>query len=302
MRKALILFALGVSTASGAYAQDVTSSSGSNSGATSGSISGSASDVSNSGNNNIGTSSSTSGSNSDATSGSISGSASYGNSSSQGQDQGQGQTQSNQLSNNINITTPNTPQTAQNAQGAAQASGTSMATSLSFHNTNRKTTEVRTNSAVPLAASSSFSSDYCGGTVSGGASVAPLGISLGGSGPKFDHSCQALRRAEKFGMAAANAHNLGQEALANQLMTMMIWSICTSDDGNQQTTAQACAQAGLMGPPRLAANQPMPSPLPPPPLPAKSPKVAENGRVTPEAATRAISQSDSTKIASLLPQ
>jgi hypothetical protein len=281
-----ILFALAVSTASVSNAQDtLTSTSGSNAGATSGSISGSVSDVSNAANNNVGTSSSTSGSEANANSGSVSGSASFGNAT----EQGQGQTQSNEL--NVQITTPATPQSAQGAQGAAQASGSSMATSLSFNNSNRKTTEIRTNPGVPLAASSSFSSDYCGGTISGGGSFAPLGISLGGAAPKFDKSCQALRRAEKFGMAAANAQNMGQPALAQQLMTMMIWSICTSDSGgpeDRHPTAQACNMAGLMGPSQGSGRSAVSSPPPAPtPANAPNPRIAINGKVTPEAVAKA---------------
>lgn len=141
--------------------------------------------------------------------------------------------------------------------------------SIAFNNKPLKTQKLYTNAPVPLAASSSFSSDYCGGTASGGASAAPIGISFGGSGPVFDKSCQSLRRAEKFGMAAANASNMGQPELAGRLMSMMIWSICTSDTGGpkaDKTTAVACDKLGLLGTSgselSAATTQPDPAPAP----------------------------------------
>lgn len=296
--KKSILFALAVSTASMASAQVTnTSNAGSNADASSGSISGAASDVSNAANNNIGNSAAGANSNSDARSGSISGSASYGNQTEQQQGQGQGQSQSNTM--NVSLTTP---QTSQGSQGSAQAAGTSMATVLTFEGT--KKTEVRTNTAVPLAASSSFSSDYCGGTMSGGVSAAPIGISIGGSSPKFDKSCQALRRAEKFGMAAANAHNLGQADLANRLMTMMIWSICTADSSGpseHQPTAQACASAGLLGSGSLMAAN---APVPPQPQPhtARQPQVTMGGQITPQSAASQATGGPDERLPAALPR
>lgn len=153
--------------------------------------------------------------------------------------------------------------------------------SNTFNSTNRKNSFLYTNNAVPLAASSSFSSDYCGGTASGGASAAPLGISIGGAKPIFDKSCQSLRRAEKFGMAAANASNMGQQDLAGRLMSMMIWSICTADSAGpkaDKSTAVACDRIGLLG----SQVSALPSPAPAPDPAIRTP----TGYPTPEAATR----------------
>ncbi|WP_404481404.1 hypothetical protein [Novosphingobium sp. BL-52-GroH] len=211
---------------------------------------------------------STSQSNSNAVSGSNSGSNSDSN-----QTQGQGQTQGQEANNAQNQTQG---QMATNQQGV----------SLTFNSTTPRTQKFYTNNAVPLAASSSFSSDYCGGTASGGASAAPLGISIGGAGPVFDKSCQSLRRAEKFGMAAANAANLGQPELAGRLMSMMIWSICTSDSSgpkSDKSTAQACGVAGLLG--STATTQP--AQAQPEPAPAPEPAVRTSADYpTPEAVTR----------------
>lgn len=96
------------------------------------------------------------------------------------------------------------------------------------------------NAAVPLAAAVSFSGDYCGGTVSGGASAA--GISIGGSKVNFDPNCQALRRAEKFGMAAVTAHNLGMREDSAKLERMAVWEMCAS----APLTADACYSLGLI--------------------------------------------------------
>lgn len=293
--KRSILVVLLVSSASLATAQPITTTSGSNAEANSGSVSGAANDINNAANNNIGTSESNS--NSTANSGSVSGSASYGNSSEQGQGQAQGQDQGQMQGQSANNTQgqgqdQGQSQSANSNQGQMQGQSSDQAnaqsTSVTFNSTQRKTQEIRTNNAVPLAASSSFSSDYCGGTVSGGASAAPIGISIGGSGPKFDKSCQALRRAEKFGMAAANAHNMQQPELAGRLMTMMIWSICTADSqgaGAQEPTAVACANAGLLGPQAVHMSQP----TPPPAIPVRSAeaRTSQNGKVTPVAAKKA---------------
>jgi hypothetical protein len=171
-------------------------------------------------------------------------------------------------------------------QSLANANEQGVTVNQTWNTKNRRQTEVRTNNAVPLTSSSSFSSDYCGGTVSGGVSAAPIGISLGASGTRFDKSCQSLRRAEKFGMAAVNAQNMGQPELSGRLMSMMIWSICTSDtDGTDraQDTATACDKLLLLG----SANS-MASATPAQPLAAKArePKITRAGKVTPEAATR----------------
>lgn len=283
-----------------AFAQS-TSTSGSNSGANSGSASNAVSNPTNSANNNIGTSTSTSGSDATAVSGSRSDSTSNGNQQGQGQMQGQGQSANNsQGQMQGQNTTTSSSQDAHNSQGQMQGQTTSTQASqangqnvnLSFNSTTPNHLQVKTNTPVGLAASSSFSSDYCGGTVSGGASAAPLGISIGGSGPKYDKSCQALRRAEKFGMAAANAQNMGQPDLAGKLMTMMIWSICTSDSGGpaiEYPTASACQMAGLMGSmPARMSDAATPSAPPPVAQRVQSASVRdEKGKVTPAAASRA---------------
>lgn len=268
MRKAFIL-ALLVSSATAAQAQqigDITSQSGSNSTANSGSVSGAQAD-NNSQNNNAGIGNSESTSNSNA--GAISGSASTSNSNGNTQGQSQGQ-------NANNTQGQGQDQGQSQSQGQMSDQANAQSTSVTFNSEAQDKVTVRTNTPVGLAASSSFSSDYCGGTMSGGASAAPIGISIGMAGPRYDKSCQALRRAEKFGMAAANAQNMGQPALAQQLMSMMIWSICTSDTGGSDVkyeTAQACQSAGLLGSTPVAENE---APKPPlAALPANTPKVAE---------------------------
>lgn len=98
----------------------------------------------------------------------------------------------------------------------------------------------KTNTPVGLAAAVSFSSDYCGGTTSGGASAA--GISIGASKPVFDANCQALRRAEKLGMAAVSAHNLGMRDLSAKLQYLAVWQVCTSNP----TLQDACLHQGVI--------------------------------------------------------
>lgn len=238
MKASVLAISIALAFSASAHAQDLTSTSGSSAGANSGSASQDASNQSQTANN-AGIGSSTSGSTSGANSNSASGSTSA---SDQGQTQGQ---------------TMNQGQSASNQQGVA--------VSNTFNSTSRKVSEVRSNAAVPLAASSSFSSDYCGGTASGGASLAPIGISIGGAAPTFDKSCQALRRAERFGQAAANAANMGQTELAGRLMSLMIWSICTSDSKGvsaEASTAQACAQAGLLGVPASPSSASVPQQVP----------------------------------------
>jgi hypothetical protein len=213
----------------------------------------------------------------------------------QGQDQGQNQGQSQgQEANNAQM------------QGQTANQGNAQQTSITFNSKAADHVQVRTNTPVGLTASSSFSSDYCGGTMSGGASAAPIGISIGASGPKYDRSCQALRRAEKFGMAAANEHNMGQPEMAHKLMSMMIWSICMSDttgpasgtrypDGRValDPTIAACMANGLVGAPMSAANDP--APMSPPPANASVAKTADaHGKVTPEAANRALAMTQPT--------
>jgi hypothetical protein len=240
MKSKLFLAAL-LASASPALAQntlDNTSSSGSDATAVSGSASGAESNgnvqgQSQYGGNNAGIGSSTSASDSNAVAVTSSESGSTSNSD-QGQSQGQNSANTNQL-------------------GAMNQQGVQVATT--FNTTNRKQTEVRTNAAVPLAASSSFSSDYCGGTASGGASVAPLGISIGGAAPTFDDSCRYLRVAEKAGMLGANYHNMRQYDMAGRAMSMMAWSLCMAGPqqdnrrrGNKDNaTIVACIALGLLG-------------------------------------------------------
>lgn len=289
--KKFIVFALMVSTATIAAAQQ-TSTSGSNSTASSGSLSGAQSNNANSANNAIGNSSSNS--NAGAVSGSDSASSSNGNQ----QGQGQGQTQGQSANNS---------QGQQQSQGQMVGQANGQNVDLTFNSKSPDHLQVKTNTPVGLTASSSFSSDYCGATASAGASAAPLGISIGASGPRYDRSCQSLRRAEKFGMAAANAHNMGQPELAQKLMSMMIWSICMADtdvvvlpDGRRENaTATACSAMGLMGQSSVAS---LPSPPPPPPTAAPNPRTADNtGKITPEAAIRALAANDAQRAVAGIP-
>lgn len=270
------LAALLVALAAPALAQDVNSNSNSGANANSGSVSGASSNGNTQGqgqsqtanNAGIGSSASTSGSNSGAVSGSTSNSGSNSDQS-QGQSANNSQTQGQSASLSAG-------QQASNMQGVSVTN--------QFNSTQLKRTYVGTNTAVPLAASSSFSSDYCGGTVSGGASAAPIGISIGAAGPTFDKSCQSLRRAEKFGMAAANYSNMQQPEMAMKLMSLMVWSICTADSAGpkaDRATATACEQILAMGPPMVpptgAYAVPPAPPLPPPapvtPLETQKPNI-----------------------------
>jgi hypothetical protein len=274
--------ALALVLAPPAFAQDTLNS---NSGSAANANSGSASGAESNGNvqgqtqNNAGIGSSAS--RSDSASGAVSGSASDSRSAS---DQTQGQALDNRNSNTA-TNSSTVGQQASNQQGVSVAT--------TFNTTNHKRSYVSTNTAVPLAASSSFSSDYCGGTVSGGASAAPIGISIGGSGPVFDKSCQSLRRAEKFGMAAANYQNMQQPEEAMKLMSLMVWSICTSDSSGpkaDKATANACAQILQMGGPVSPANDnysvpaapPMPAPAPVTPLETQKPNVTPMAPVEPD--------------------
>ena len=264
-------------------ANDLTSQSASGAEANSGSISGASSDNQNANvqNGNVGVSvnENVSESNSGAVSGSQSESTSNSNGNTQGQSMGQDQGQDQGQSQ---------AQDQSQQQESAQANSQGVTFNQTWNSKNRKTTEVRTNNAVPLAASSSFSSDYCGGTVSGGASAAPLGISIGASGNKFDKSCQSLRRAEKFGMAAANAHNMGQGELAGKLMSMMIWSICTSDSAGPdvgRSTADACNQLLLLGSAHSLASA---APAQPIATKVREARTKVNGQISTEAAARAL--------------
>ena len=283
--KRTMLVALLLCGATPVYAQDtLTSTSGSGAEANSGSVSGAQSNNDNVnaqvGNIGVSENTNTSNSSSGAISGSNSESISGSNSDQQqgqsmGQDQGQSQNQG---------------QSQDQALDSSQANQQGVTVNQTWNTKNRKTTEIRTNNAVPLTSSSSFSSDYCGGSVSGGVSAAPLGISVGGAGTKFDKSCQSLRRAEKFGMAAVNAANMGQLELSGKLMSMMIWSICTSDSSGpdvEKSTADACNQLLLLGSVQNRVAQPAPGETP-------NPRIARNGKITPEAAHRALAQNNAT--------
>jgi hypothetical protein len=280
-------------------AQGQISNSASGAEANSGSISGAQSNNTANNNAGIGTSHNVneSTSNSGAVSGSASESTSNSNGNQQGQDQGQAQSANNTQGQNQSASSNQGQDQGQmqtQDQSLANANEQGVTVNQTWNTKNRRETEVRTNNAVPLASSSSFSSDYCGGSVSAGGSSAPLGISIGMAAPKFDKSCQALRRAEKFGMAAVNAVNMGQPELSGRLMSMMIWSICTSDSagpGADRTTADACDKLLLLGSIRSAgSNVPTPAQAP-------EPRVARNGKVTPEAAYRAGSTATQDKVA-----
>jgi hypothetical protein len=209
-----ISFALALALAASSPAFAQTSTSGSNAGANSASNSGAASNQAQT-QNNAGIGSSTSGSSSGATSGSTStsGSTASGNSQQQG-------------------------------QSATNQQGTSV--SNTFNSQQRRFTkeEVRTNAAIPLTASSSFSSDFCGSTTSGGASAAPLGVSIGFSTSKYDQTCRSLRVAEKAGMLAVSANNMGFKDLSARLTALATWSVCTA---NGVDTENACKTLALLG-------------------------------------------------------
>lgn len=155
------ILALALITSPAISQQNLNSTSGSNSNASSGSISGAQSNNANSANNNIGNSTSNSNSNAGAYSGSVSGASSNGNS----QGQGQGQTQSSYNGQSQG-------QSANNSQGQSATQANGQATTLTFNSHAPNHVEVKTNTPIGLTASSSFSSDYCGGTASGGASAA----------------------------------------------------------------------------------------------------------------------------------
>jgi hypothetical protein len=184
-------------------------------------------------------------SNANANSGSFSGSASN---SDQSQGQNQGQSQGQTL-------------TSTQGQAATQANGQSIVFNTPPQR-EKTTTEIMANSNVPLAAAVSFSSDYCGGTASAGVSTS-IGFSVGGAKPVMDSNCQSLRRAEKFSIVAATAHNMGQKEWATKLLSMSIWELCMSEendsraDGDRQpSTRNACGKLGLYG------DQPFPAASP----------------------------------------
>jgi hypothetical protein len=143
-------------------------------------------------------------------------------------------------------------------QGNVQATMLNFEAAAIPHKTTQK---FKTNANVPLAASVSFSSDYCGGTASAGASG--FGLSLGAAIPKMDGNCQALRRAEKFGVAAANAYSAGLTDMAGMLIAMQTWEICMAgNDAVTSLTAEACEQIGLLGEGALSHQPPAHGQLP----------------------------------------
>lgn len=274
MKLTLFLSAAALAVAVPAVAQDIDSTSNSGAAANSGSISGASSDANHQAqgqtqsadNKGIGTSES----NSASQSGAVSGSSSHSGAISD-QSQGQSSSNSNQLG-----------QIAANSQGVEVTNV--------FNSTQRKRTYNGTNNAVPLAASSSFSSDYCGGTASGGASIAPIGVSIGGAAPTFDKSCQYLRLAEKAGMMSANWHNMGYPEMEGRMMAFATWATCMAGPHNDNrkkgyeanVVMEACLALGLLG----SSTSPMSAPVKP--APAPEPQVMDsNGYPTPEAAERA---------------
>lgn len=114
---------------------------------------------------------------------------------------------------------------------------------------------IKTNTPVGLTAATSFSSDYCGGVDSWGASGA--GVSLGKSTIKMDPNCQALRRAEKIGMMAVTANNLGDRTTSARLKSLATWQLCVID----KTTQDACLKLGLVVDERLPDSE-NPGPVP----------------------------------------
>ena len=103
---------------------------------------------------------------------------------------------------------------------------------------------VKGNTPVGLAAAVSFSSDYCGGTNSAGASGA--GITIGGSRVSFDPNCQALRRVEKMGMLAVSLHNMGSVDMARRMQALAVWQMCLVTGEQNETLLDACRELALI--------------------------------------------------------
>lgn len=106
-------------------------------------------------------------------------------------------------------------------------------------------TDVRAANAVPLAAAVSFSADNCMSVASGGLS---LGVgSVGVAKPIPDFNCQAIRRSQNFGIAMANAANLGARDKAMALLQMQIYEACMAGNGPERSyTAEACQKLALL--------------------------------------------------------
>lgn len=101
--------------------------------------------------------------------------------------------------------------------------------------------------AVPLAASSSFSSDFCGSTTSGGASA--FGVSIGAASASYDENCRHLRAAEKFSILAVTAANMKMGEYASKLMSLSAWEMCSINPATQH----ACEQVNLLPASQVAA-------------------------------------------------
>lgn len=118
---------------------------------------------------------------------------------------------------------------------------------------------VKSNTPVGLAAAVSFSSDYCGGTNSGGASAA--GITIGGAKVVFDPNCQALRRVEKIGMLAVSLHNMGSVDMSRRLQALAVWQMCTVTGEENESLLDACRELALIEDrdmPRVTQPEPVP--------------------------------------------
>jgi hypothetical protein len=173
--------------------------------------------------------------NSNANSGSYSASgASSDQSQGQSQGQNQGQSQGQNQAQNLQSS-----QALQSSQGNAQ--------NITFNSKSPDKLEVMANQNVPLAASVSFSSDYCSGTASGGVSTS-LGFSLGGAKPVEDNNCQALRRAEKYSIISVTAKNMGYHDWAGKLMSMSIFELCRATRSDTpKGSGDPCVTVGLLG-------------------------------------------------------
>lgn len=189
----------------------------------------------------------------------------------------QGQTQG-ALSNSASNSNANSASQSGSVANSNQTQGQSVtsnlgaqqgnAQSITFNTEQKKTTQLDTNTAVPLAAAVSFSSDYCGGVGSAGASAA--GISIGASKPFMDGNCQSMRRAEKFGVMAVTARNMGSTQTAAKLLAMSIWELCTSESNSEASpkhkrgkdgvpsTQAGCLHLGLIDPEDMEAVDALP--------------------------------------------
>lgn len=141
-----------------------------------------------------------------------------------------------------------------NSEAAAQAAtngvvqndlGVQVGNAFTFNGGEQlKRTEVKTvGSAILGSFSSSFSSDYCGGTVQAGGGF--MGWAFAGGGQKFDKFCQRMRFVERGGQIYASLHDRGYHGQANSVMSVVIHAWCTSLPDEQD----ACQQLKLIGTP-----------------------------------------------------